>query len=119
LTLLAVTLRQPRPPLRRVISEPAAVVGLSVLFVLAINTALLLAVMGLVGWSLATFTGGKVLYYCRLLAEQTGMAVGSAYLAQAVGGRCRKPRGWMDVSGWVLGCCWMMLAIVSVVFTLL
>ena len=80
LTLLAIAVRQPRTRLRRVVAEPAAIVGLASLFILVTNTALLLGVMVLVGWSLATFTGGKVLYYCRLLAEQTGMAIGSAWL---------------------------------------
>jgi hypothetical protein len=119
LTLLAIALRQPRPRLRRVVSEPAVVVGLSVLFVLAINTALLWAIMGMVGFSMATFTGGKVFYYCRLLAEQSGMAVGATWFIQIISGRFRKPRGWMDLLGSVLGVCWILLAVSSVVFTLL
>jgi hypothetical protein len=119
LTLLVIALRPPRPRLRRVISEPAAIVGLSAFFVLVINTALLLTIMVLVGWPLATFTGGKVLYYCRLLAEQTGMAVGAAWFIQAVSGRCRRSKSWVDISGWVLGACWIMLAVASAVFTLL
>jgi hypothetical protein len=119
LTLLAMTLRQPRPRLRRVISEPAAVVGLSVLFVLVFNTVLLLAVMGLVGFSVTEFTGGKVFYYCRLLAEQSGMAVGSVWFMQAIGGGCRKSRRWMDIPGWAIGAGWVILAVASAVFTLL
>jgi hypothetical protein len=119
LTLLGIALHQPRAQRRRVISEPAGIVGLSVLFVLVLNTALLLAIMVLVGWSMATFTGGKVLYYCRLLAEQTGMAVGAAWFIQAVSGRCRRARSWVDIVGLVLGACWIILAIASVVFTLL
>jgi hypothetical protein len=119
LTLLVIALRQPRPQRRRVVSEPAGIVGLSAFFVLVINTALLLAIMVLVGWSVATFTGGKVLYYCRLLAEQTGMAVGVAWFGQGVSGRCRRARSWVDIAGLVLGGCWIILAIASVVFTLL
>jgi hypothetical protein len=119
LTLLIVALRPPRPRLRRFISEPSVVVGLSVLFVLAVNTALLLTIMGLAGWSVATFTGGKVFYYCRLIAEQTEMAVGSTWFIQGVSGRCRPSRSWIDISAWALGACWIILAMASVVFTLL
>jgi hypothetical protein len=119
LTLLIIALKPPRPPLRRIASEPAAVVGFSTLFVLTLNTVLLVAIMSLVGWSLATFTGGKVFYFCRLLAEQTGMAVGSVWCVLAIGGRCRKPKSWMDFSGWGLGLCWMILAVISILFTLL
>jgi len=116
---LALAFRHPRASLPDLVGEPAAVVGLSTLFVLAINTALLLTVIGLAGGSLETFTGGKVFYFCRSLAEQTGMAVGSGWLIQAVGRRVRKPRTWLDASGWLLGICWMILAVISVVFTLL
>jgi len=119
LTVLVIALRPPRPRLRRVVSKPAGIVGLSALFVLVINTALLLTIMVLVGWPLATFTGGKVLYYCRLLAEQTGMAVGVEWLILAVSGRCRSTKSWVDISGSVLGACWIMLAVASAVFTLL
>ena len=119
LTLLVIALRQPRPRLHRVASEPAAIVGLSAAFVLVINTALLLTIMGLVGRPLVMFTGGWVLYYCRLLAEQTGMAVGAAWFIQAVSGRCRRSKSWVDVSGWVLGACWLMLAVACAGFTLL
>jgi hypothetical protein len=99
LTLLVIVWRQPRHRLNRVATNPAAIVGLSAVFVLVINTALLLTIMGLVGWPLATFTGGKVLYYCRLLAEQTGMAVGAGWFIQAVSGRCRRSKSWVDISG--------------------
>ncbi len=119
LSLLASALRPPRPRLRHLASEPAVVVGLTVLFVLIINTALLMMVMGLVGWPMSFFTGGKAIYYCRLLAEQTGMAIGSAWLTQALSGRCRWPMSWIDISAWILGACWILLAIGSVVFTLL
>jgi hypothetical protein len=119
LCLLVVALRSPRPRLRRVVSEPAAVVGLSVLFVLIVDTALLLAVMGLAGGSPSTFANGKVLYYCRLLAEQAGMVVGSVWHMQAIGGRWPRSRNWMDIAGWVVGAYWIILAIISVAFTLL
>ncbi|MDR3623216.1 MAG: hypothetical protein P4L85_27935 [Paludisphaera borealis] len=119
LTLLVIALRPPRPRLGRVASTPAGVVGFSVLFVLAVDTALLVTVMGLVGFSLATFTDGKVLYFCRLLAEQTGMAIGSAWFIRVTCGRCHKPTGWVDYTGLVLGACWILLAVASIVFTLL
>jgi hypothetical protein len=119
MTLLVIALRPPRPRLRRIVSEPAAIVGLSSFFVLVINTVLVLTMMGLVGWQWTTFTGGKVLYYCRLLAEQTGMAVGTAWLIQAVSGRCGRSKSWVDICGWVLGACWIILAVASAVFTLL
>jgi hypothetical protein len=119
LSLLVIALRPSRPRLRRLVTEPAAVVGLLAFFVLVIDTALLLMIMGLVGWSMATFTGGKVIYYCRLLAEQTGMAIATAWLMQAVSSRCRRPRSWIDISARVLGACWIILAVASVTFTLL
>lgn len=119
LTLLVIAWRQPRRARRRVASEPAGLVGLSAFFVWVVDTALLLAIMGLVGWPLATFTGGKVMYYCRLIAEQTGMVIGAAWFIQAVGGRCRRPRSWVDVTGWLLGACWILLGLASAVFTLL
>jgi hypothetical protein len=99
--------------------EPAAVVGLSTFVVLATNTVLLLVIMILMGWSVATFTDGKVLYYCRLLAEQTGMAIGSAWFIQALGGRCRNAAGWANRSAWLVGACWILLALASAAFTLL
>jgi hypothetical protein len=119
LTLLVIAWRRDRPRLRRVVSGPAAVVGLSAFFVLVINTTLLLTIMGLVGWSPSTFTGGKVFYFCRLLAEQTGMAIGSAWLIPLISGRCPGSRSWIDISGWILGACWILLAVASIVFTLL
>ena len=119
LTLLAIAVRQPRTRLRRVVAEPAAIVGLASLFILVTNTALLLGVMVLVGWSMATFTGGKVLYYCRLLGEQTRMAIGSAWLLQLLSGRRRRSTGWIDISAWVVGACWILLAFASAVFTLM
>jgi hypothetical protein len=117
LTLLVIAWR--RHQLRHAVSGPAAVVGLSAFFVLLINTGLLLTIMGLVGWSLSTFTDGKVLYFCRLLAEQTGMAIGSVWLIQVISGHCPESRSWIDISGWILGACWILLAVASIVFTLL
>jgi hypothetical protein len=118
LTLLVIALR-PSPRLRQVAPEPAGVVGLSTLFVLTVNTALLCVAMGLVGFSMATFTGGKVLYYCRLMAEQIGMAVGSIWLIQAVSGQFRRPSDWIDAIAFLLGACWILLALASIVFTLM
>jgi hypothetical protein len=119
LTLLLIALLPPRPHLRRLVFQPAVIVGVSALFVLIVNTALLLTIMSLVGSPLATFTGGKVLYFCRLLAEQTGIAVGVTWFIQAVGGRSRRPQSWVDISGLVLGACWIILALASATFTLL
>jgi hypothetical protein len=76
-------------------------------------------IMVLVGWSVSTFTGGKVIYYCRLLAEQTGMAIATAWLIQAISIGWRKPISWIDISAWVLGACWIIVAAASVIFTLL
>jgi hypothetical protein len=118
LTLLVIALLPPRRRLRRVVFQPAVIVGLSAFFVLIVNTALLRAIMSLVGSPHATFSSGKVLYFCRLLAEQTGMAVGATWFIQAVGGRCRRPTSWVDIFGWVLAACWIILALASAVFTL-
>jgi hypothetical protein len=119
LSLLVIALRPPRLRRRRLVTEPAIIVGLSAFVVLVIDTASLLMIMVLVGWSVSTFTGGKVIYYCRLLAEQTGMAIATAWLVQAVSTGCRKPRSWIDISAWVLGACWIIVAAASVIFTLL
>ena len=116
LTMLIMALRQPRPPLRRVVSEPAVVVGLAVLFIFTFNTLVVGAVMGLVG-SLEIFTGGKVLYYCRMVAEQTGMAIATAWFTNALSGRFRGPVGTMDFAGGLLGLCWILLALLSMIFT--
>jgi hypothetical protein len=119
LTLLAVALRQSGPPARGVVDGPAGILGVTVLFVLLINTLLLLTIWLLAGWSAATFTGGKVLYYCRLLAEQTGMAIGPVGIARALDCRWRRPTGWVAISAWALGGFWILLSVLSASFTLL
>jgi hypothetical protein len=119
LTLLAVALRQSGPTARGVVDGPAGILGVTVLFVLLINTLLLLTIWLLAGWSAATFTGGKVLYYCRLLAEQTGMAIGSVGIARALDCRWRRPTGWVAISAWALGGSWILLSVLSASFTLL
>jgi hypothetical protein len=119
LTLLLIEFRQPRLELTHLLTKPVGLVGFSVLFILTVDTALLALFMVLVGWPMATITGGKVFYYCRLIAEQTGMAVGSGFFIQISSRRYRKPSGWLDISGTVLAVCWMVLGIVSVLFTLL
>jgi hypothetical protein len=94
-------------------------VGGTALLVLTVNTLLLVTLMLMVGWTIAVFTGGKVLYYCRLLAEQTGMAIAASCFVQALGGHLHKPKNWLDVSAWLLGSSWVLLSVLSAVFTLL
>lgn len=119
LTLLVLSLRQPRPRMHRLVQEPAVIVGLATLFILIINTALLFAVVALLGSNTAIFGQGKVLYFCKMLTEQVGMSIAVAWLIRAVGGRRRSRKTWLDIPGWALGACWISLAIVSAVYTLL
>jgi hypothetical protein len=120
LGLLVLVGRQPRPGFRRRLGRPAALVGLTVLIVFAIDTAILLVLMMLVGFSRFHFAGGKVFYYCRLLGEQTGMCLATACCSRAIAGRCRGPMSshWLDLLGWAIGVCWILLAIGSAFFTL-
>ena len=120
LSLLAVVLRPPRPRFRRMLDRPAVIVGLTVLVVFAIDTAILLVFMMLVGFSQFNFVGGQALYYCRMLAEQSGMCLAVAWFTRAIARRCRGPMacGWLDRLGWALAC-WVLLAIGSSLFTLL
>jgi hypothetical protein len=121
LGLLMMALRQPHPRLSRMLDRPALVVGLTVLIVFATNTAIRLALMGFVGFSISSFFGGKIFYYFRLLAEQTGMCLLVAWVPRAIAGRCRGPVscGWLDRLGWALWSCWVLLAIGSSIFTLI
>ena len=55
----------------------------------------------------------------RLLAEQTGMTIGTAWFVHAMSGRCRGPSGWIDFTAIALGACWIVLAVASIAFTLM
>jgi hypothetical protein len=119
LSLLVVALRPPRPRIARVAAEPAGVVGFSTLLILAVDTAILLVLIGLVGFSSLMFTSARILFYCRLPAEQTGMTIGAAWFIRALSGRCRRPSGWIDFAAIALGACWIVLAVASIAFTLM
>lgn len=121
LSLLVMASRKPRPPVRWTLDSPAMIVGLSALVVFAINTAILLLFMSLVGLSKFSFAGGSSIYFGRMLAEQTGMCLLVAWCSRAIAGRCRGPVGcgWLDRLGWAIGSCWVLLAIGSLLFTLI
>ncbi|WP_165074934.1 hypothetical protein [Paludisphaera rhizosphaerae] len=119
LTLLAIALLRAGRPLRGVLADPAGVVGAATLLVLIADTAVLLAIWLATGWTLAQFTDGKVLYYCRLLAEQTGMAIAAAAVLRAASPRPARPLDWVDLFAWALAAAWILLALASAAFTLL
>jgi hypothetical protein len=119
LALLVLALRPPRPRLRRVARRPAPVVGLAALLVLALNVVVLLTVMGLLGRPYEDFTNGKNIYFCRLVSVQAGMAIALTWSVQALGGCYRRQANWLDVFGWVIGACWISLAVASSFWDLL
>ncbi|MDG3006310.1 hypothetical protein [Paludisphaera mucosa] len=108
LTLLACSMKRSR---RRMSSHPAAALGLTAFFVGAVNG--LLVVMRLPYANLAQPYEIEVLVqgYSAWVAQQTAMAASTNAFIQAVSGRLRRPRAWLDVSVWALGVCWVVVAL--------
>lgn len=119
LTLLAIALLRAGRPLRGVLAEPAGVVGAVTLIVLVADTAVLMAILLATGWTLAQFTDGKGLYYCRLLADQTGTAIAAAGVLRAASPRPARPLDWVDLFAGALAAAWILLGLASAAFTLL
>lgn len=111
----------PRPTRRRLARGPIGVVGLSVLFALAADTLLILLGSGLVGFHLISeaFRTGKVFYFLRAIAEHSGMAIGSAWFAAILGGGRALPRDPAEGLAWILGFCWVALALTSSYFMMI
>jgi hypothetical protein len=106
LATLALTLRSPRPSLRRLARRPGFAVGLAVLVASAV-TGLNMLAQGLNG----RFGMVDILYFAQsdaMVVEVGWMTVG-AWLWAAIGGRWRPSVAWADRLGCTLGVAWLVL----------
>jgi hypothetical protein len=106
LAALALTLRSPRPPLRRLARRPGFAVALAVL-VASVVTGLNMLAQGLNG----RFGMVDILYFAQsdaMVVEVGWMTVG-AWLWAAIGGRWRPGATWTDRLGCTLGVAWLVL----------
>lgn len=84
-TVLALRMRTPRPRLARLMRQPGAIAGMTVI------SSLVLSVPSSMGWNIS------IIAY----------AVGSSWLILLVGGRWQGEAGWIDRSGRLLGVMWL------------
>jgi hypothetical protein len=109
--IFLVGLRQPRPPLRRLVLQPGmAACGAVVLWV-GFKTLLLLAMMIGVPQKrrlVTAFLGDGV-----ALVSWAAPAVAGAWLVLALSGRWRPTQGWIDRCGRALGVSWLALEVLD------
>jgi hypothetical protein len=107
IALLALRFRKPRPTLRRLARQPgtvalgAVVLGVSVDLFRSLDD----VVYGIIAeWS---FRRWNHYAYFDIRGAPEGLAVASAWLTLAVGGRWRAGRDWIDRLGLALGVFWL------------
>jgi hypothetical protein len=104
-------LRQPRPPLRRLILQPGMAACGAVVLWLGLKTLLLLAMMIGEPWKrrmVRSYLGDGV-----ALVSWAAPAVAGAWLILAISGRWRPVRGWIDRCGRAIGVSWLALEILN------
>lgn len=113
--LLAIRLRRPRPPLRRLARQPgmvataAASVGLAIFGIDSIVLAALSAALVVHDWSWRVFLE-QLSISADLIADgfpMPGVAVAAAWLTLALGGRWRTEPSWIDRAGRLAGVGWL------------
>jgi hypothetical protein len=125
LAVLAIRLRRPRPPMHGLTCEAGATACLAAALVMAIDlTAILVDLTRgtIFGYdrpraSLLSLVTGKDWSYVFADASgrghpdpvQVGLAVAATWFVLALGRRLRRPRGWIDRAGWILGLAWVVL----------
>jgi hypothetical protein len=104
-------LRQPRPPLRRLILQPGMAACGAVVLWLGFKTLLLVTMM--VGepqkWTLVTYYVGDGV----ALVSWAAPTVAGAWLVLAIAGRWRLARGWIERCGRALGVSWLALEVLN------
>jgi hypothetical protein len=121
-TLLGMALRHPRPSLRRLALSPALAVGLAVSLVVCAEAVIVLAallIMGIDRFVSATINQNMATWLYQEASFQIGAAVAVTFAVQAMIGSGRRKPSWLDLMGWFLGACWILLAFGSTLFRLL
>jgi hypothetical protein len=108
---MVIRLRQPRPRFRRIMTQPGTVSSVAALTFLIFNAAF-------------SFPAGiemtpEVLWSDAFLPTAAGSAVAMAWTVLALSRRCRRERGWIDAFGMILGCYWIIGAVLMFVFNIL
>jgi hypothetical protein len=102
LGFIAIRLRQPRPPLRRLMAQPGMMSCVaSVCFLTFLATFLIIA-SEKAGWPL----GGLA----EELPAPVGRVVATSWMILLLSRRWRFERGWIDMLGVILGCYWIVSA---------
>jgi hypothetical protein len=107
---LASRLHAPRPRRRRLVLQPGLVGAVAVLFVLILESILLVGsarIDGRFGWSTPTRVAEFATNGVVLLAHHAGWAVAVSWLTLALIGRWRPEPSWVDRWGRLLGCTWI------------
>lgn len=109
--IFLIGLRQPRPPLRRLVLQPGMAACGAVVLWLGFKTLLLLTMM--IGvpqkrWLVTRYLGDGV-----ALVSWAAPAVAGAWLVLALSGRWRPAQGWIDRCGRALGASWLTLELLD------
>jgi hypothetical protein len=107
LALLVLRLRQPRPRFRRLLRQPGFVASISVVFGSLISLIILLLCSIKVGRS---ELADAVLF----ITYPVGYAPANGWLLLMISGKWRNEKSWIDLTGRVLGVCW-----ISVIFSVM
>jgi hypothetical protein len=106
--LLALSLRQPRP--RRLISRASATVGIVVSAGLTMWAILFLLVVCVKGSSPVRSLGGVWFRIGLLMPTQVALSLASVWLLVGTSSDERR-LDWLEVLGWLLGGCWVLLGL--------
>ncbi len=121
---LVLSLRRPRPPLRRLFRRPGTVASVAVVSTLA-AVALQYPMLWLdragirIGPNTVSVWQLWRIQIWFFLPRFAGYSVAVCWLVLSLGGRWRANAGWIDRLGQLLGICWMALALASVVASFL
>lgn len=108
LAFLAIRLRKPRPRFRRLMRQPGTAACVAAAFVMAVEGAMAMAVIGAVGAPDLENFYIKMLPY---LFESAAVAVAAVWSVAALAGRWKPEPGWVDRTGRVIGAAWIMTCI--------
>lgn len=111
LALLVLSLRQPRSA--RLASRPSAIVGIVVSAGLIMWAVLLLIAMCIKGTSSVRSLTGIWFRTGLLLPTQVALSLASVWLLGIIRSEERRSLDWLEMMGWVLGSCWVVLGVLS------
>ena len=108
-------LRQPRPPLRRLVLQPGMAACGAVTLWLGFKTLLLVLMLGVPQQRslVRAYMGDGA-----LIASWAAPAVAGAWLVLLLSGRWRPDRGWIDRLGRAIGASWLVLEVLNSIRTL-